>query len=118
MALITPAKSAASQLVSPLQLTTETMTFDNADDLDLGLTPADYWRTIMVTVTSAVSDAASISDGIFAGQRVTFVVVNATNVFGLPIALGNVTGGTDIDVSLDAPQTIVWDGTNWHRAGQ
>lgn len=118
MAIITPSKSALPQTISPLQFTTETATIDNADTLDLALTPQDYWRTILVTVTSAASDLAAISDGVFAGQRVTFIVLNATNVLGLPIALGNVTGGADIDVSRDNPQTIVWDGSNWQRAGQ
>lgn len=118
MAVVKPSKTALPHTVSPLQFTTETATLDNADDLDLDLTPQDYWRTVMVTVTSAVSDLASISNGVFVGQRVTLIVLNATNVLGLPITLGNVTGTADIDVAVNAPQTIVWDGTNWHRAGQ
>jgi hypothetical protein len=110
VATITPAPSARPLLHAPNEKHVFTATVDNADDL---VVPRHPDVTLLVTAASVASDVNTIGDGYFAGQLCRLVVVNATNVLGLVIALTNVNNTADVDVSRDAPATLMWDGTNW-----
>ena len=110
MATITPAPSARPLLHAPNEKHVFTASVDNADDLEV---PNVADATVFVTAVSASSDVASLEDGYFAGQILRLCVVNATNVLGLPFGLANLNATADVDVSRDAPATLMFDGANW-----
>ena len=86
----------------------------NGDDLVLANRPGALHQFIEVAPSAAVSALASISDGAFAGQSVTFVNSHAANVFRVPAALGNVGAVLDVDIVADQPETLVWNGSLWY----
>lgn len=110
MAVITPAPAARPLLHAPNEKHVFTASVDNADDLVIPRVPDS---TLLVTAVSLTSDANTITDGYFAGQICRVVVVNATNALGLPAALTNLNASADVDVTRDAPATLMFDGTNW-----
>jgi len=115
MATISLVRPALPVLTKNQGIVFETAAVANGDDLVLTAVEAPAHRTILCTPAVAATDLASISNGVFAGQRLTLLVANA-NTLGVPIALGNVDSTADLDGTKDTPIHLVWNGAAWQAA--
>lgn len=113
MATITPSKADVPALVKNQGVWYETATIANGDDLDLSGGEQPRMRTIAVTASDVTTALNSLTDGIYAGQCLRLLVVGA-NTLRVPAALSNVGAGADVDITEDAPATLVWgDASGW-----
>lgn len=88
-----------------------TIALADNDPVDLPARPTPEGLTIEATPAAAITNVSAITDGVFPGQRVTFLVANANTLRLGAGLLGN--GAAQIDVLVDAPATIMWSGTAW-----
>ena len=90
----------------------ETAAVPDGDDLVLDEIEQSPHRTILCTPGAAIASLNLITDGAYAGQRLTLMVADAQTL-RVPSALGNVDATANLDALKDTPLTLMWNGAAW-----